>query len=193
MIEVDAIDPDGDVLSYTWRLDGKRAKASDRVVAGQVLRVPPLGTAPSGDGEPIVRTKAEPLAALGAADPAGYAAEQKRLIAELKRNASPKGAALERGIRECFAELNNTGTCAVLAGFQRGTYAVALPVVVGRQRVLHQKRVIAAERRQLQPAHADGGQSRRGLATGAPTSRRPSGRPRSRRAGSNPTWTGRSA
>lgn len=42
------------------RLDGKRAKASDRVAAGQVLRIPPLGTAPSGDGEPVVRVKAEP-------------------------------------------------------------------------------------------------------------------------------------
>jgi len=33
------------------RLDGKRAKASDRVAAGQVLRVPPLGTAPVEDAE----------------------------------------------------------------------------------------------------------------------------------------------
>src|SRR6185369_8968265 len=42
------------------RLDGKRAKASDRVIAGQVLRIPPLGAAPSGDAEPGVRVKAEP-------------------------------------------------------------------------------------------------------------------------------------
>lgn len=63
------------------------------------------------------------------------APEQKRLVGELRRNAGPKGAALERSIRESFAELQSTGTCAVLAGFQRGTYAVALPVVIGRQRV----------------------------------------------------------
>lgn len=42
------------------RLDGKRAKASDRVVAGQVMRIPPLGTAPAGDFEPSPRAKAEP-------------------------------------------------------------------------------------------------------------------------------------
>ena len=42
------------------RLDGKRAKAGDRVAAGQVLRIPPLGTAPAGDAEPGVRPKPEP-------------------------------------------------------------------------------------------------------------------------------------
>ena len=42
------------------RLDGKRAKASDRVVAGQVLRIPPLGAAPSSDSDQDVRVKAEP-------------------------------------------------------------------------------------------------------------------------------------
>src|SRR5215831_16661922 len=31
------------------RLDGKRAKASDRVEAGQVLRVPPIAPAPDAD------------------------------------------------------------------------------------------------------------------------------------------------
>ncbi|MCC6198477.1 MAG: IclR family transcriptional regulator [Burkholderiales bacterium] len=64
------------------------------------------------------------------------APEQKRLVGELRRNAGPKGAALERAIRDSFAELDRTGTCAVLAGFQRNTYAVALPVHIGRERTL---------------------------------------------------------
>ena len=47
------------------RLDGKRAKASDRVAAGQVLRVPPLGAAPVVEDErdpwgKIERKAAEP-------------------------------------------------------------------------------------------------------------------------------------
>lgn len=64
------------------------------------------------------------------------AGEQRRLIADLKRNAGPRAAALERSIRESFAELENTGTCGVLGGFQRDAYGVALPVFVGRERVV---------------------------------------------------------
>ncbi len=45
------------------RVDGKRAKASDRVAAGQVLRIPPLGpsqdTGTEADGDRAVRVKAE--------------------------------------------------------------------------------------------------------------------------------------
>jgi DNA-binding IclR family transcriptional regulator len=59
-------------------------------------------------------------------------AEQKRRIAELKRAAGGRGAALEQGIRESFAELETTGTCAVLGGYQRDAYGVATPVRVGR-------------------------------------------------------------
>ncbi len=62
--------------------------------------------------------------------------EQARLIAQHKQRAGAQGDQLEQGIRASFAELESTGTCAVLGGYQRGTYALALPVWVGRDRVL---------------------------------------------------------
>lgn len=64
------------------------------------------------------------------------AEEQAPLIAEHSRRAGAQGAQLEQAIRESFAELESTGTCAVLGGYQRGTYALALPVWLGRERVL---------------------------------------------------------
>jgi DNA-binding IclR family transcriptional regulator len=63
-------------------------------------------------------------------------AEQRRRVADLKRNAGPRSAALERSIRDSFAELESTGVCGVLGGFQRDAYGVALPVFVGRERVV---------------------------------------------------------
>ncbi len=62
-------------------------------------------------------------------------AEQRRRIAALKRTAGPRAAALEQGIRDSFVELEKTGVCGVLGGFQRDAYGVALPVFVGRRRV----------------------------------------------------------
>lgn len=62
--------------------------------------------------------------------------EQTLLIEEHKRRAGLQGAALERAILASFDELESTGTCAVPGGFQRGTYGVALPVWIGRQRIL---------------------------------------------------------
>ncbi len=62
--------------------------------------------------------------------------QQRSLIAELKRRAGSRAAALDSGIRESFEELDETGTCGVLGGFQRDAYGVALPVFVGRERVL---------------------------------------------------------
>lgn len=64
------------------------------------------------------------------------AAEQRRLIAQLHRQAGARAAAVERGIRESFAELESTGTCGVLGGFQRDAYGVSLPVRVGRDEVV---------------------------------------------------------
>jgi DNA-binding IclR family transcriptional regulator len=61
--------------------------------------------------------------------------QQKALIAALRREAGSQGAAMERGIREGFAELEATGVCSVLGGFQRDAYGIALPVHVGVQRV----------------------------------------------------------
>jgi DNA-binding IclR family transcriptional regulator len=64
------------------------------------------------------------------------AGEQRSLVAKLRRSAGPRAAALESGIRESFRELESTGTCGVLGGFQRDAFGVASPVRVGRDRVV---------------------------------------------------------
>jgi DNA-binding IclR family transcriptional regulator len=53
----------------------------------------------------------------------------------LKRSAGARAGAIEQGIRESFGELEHTGTCGVVGGFQRDAYGFALPVHVGRERV----------------------------------------------------------
>ncbi|QBQ98782.1 IclR family transcriptional regulator [Paraburkholderia pallida] len=62
--------------------------------------------------------------------------EQQRLIEAHKRHAGPQGEALGHAIRASFDELESTGTCAVLGGFQRSTFGVALPVRIGREGTL---------------------------------------------------------
>ncbi|VVE50225.1 IclR family transcriptional regulator [Pandoraea terrigena] len=62
--------------------------------------------------------------------------EQLSLIEEHKRLAGPQAEALESAIHASFRELETTGTCAVLAGFQRNTYGVSLPVCLGQNRTL---------------------------------------------------------
>lgn len=62
--------------------------------------------------------------------------ERQSLIDEHKRRAGAQGDVLERSIHGSFAELEAMGNCAVLGGFQRGTYGVALPIRVGRQGAL---------------------------------------------------------
>lgn len=54
------------------------------------------------------------------------------LIDALKRETHGNGAALERSIRASFAELQATGTCGVQS--LPGTYSVAAPLFVGRER-----------------------------------------------------------
>ena len=39
------------------RLDGGRAKAADRIAAGQEIRVPPLGELPARDGKPVPKVR----------------------------------------------------------------------------------------------------------------------------------------
>jgi DNA-binding IclR family transcriptional regulator len=63
-------------------------------------------------------------------------AEQQRLIEEHKRRAGAQGNALEQAIRSSFDELESTGTCAVLGGFQRSTFGIALPLRLGREGTL---------------------------------------------------------
>lgn len=61
---------------------------------------------------------------------------QRQLIGEHKQRAGAHAPMLEQSIKASFAELESMGTCAVLGGFQRSTYGVALPIHVGRQRTL---------------------------------------------------------
>lgn len=85
--------------------------------------------------------------------------ERRDLLAELKRTAGERATALEQGIRASFAELETTGTCGVLGGYQRDAYGVALPVVVGRQRTVmglscgraDVRPDLAAERKRIAP------------------------------------------
>ncbi|SAK87406.1 IclR family transcriptional regulator [Caballeronia pedi] len=62
--------------------------------------------------------------------------EQALLIEAHKRHAGPQGDALGDAIHASFHELETTGTCAVMGGFQRGTWGVALPVRIGREGIL---------------------------------------------------------
>ncbi|MES2999514.1 MAG: IclR family transcriptional regulator [Pseudomonadota bacterium] len=86
-------------------------------------------------------------------------ARQKRVIADLRKSAGSQGAALERSIRDSFTELQTTGTCGVLGGFQRGAYGVALPVRIGREQVVmglscgkaEVQPDLAAERKRIAP------------------------------------------
>jgi IclR family transcriptional regulator, positive regulator for flagellar biogenesis len=64
------------------------------------------------------------------------ASEQQHLLAELERRAGERACELEQGIRASFSELDATGVCTVLGGYQRDAYGVALPITVGRQRLL---------------------------------------------------------
>lgn len=104
-----------DLLYVGYRVS--RKVATLRLGVGSVL---PMGTTSIG------------RAYLWALPPA----QQRALIEEYKRRAGAQSDALEESIQASFSELETLGTCAVLDGFQRGTYGVALPVRVGRQGIL---------------------------------------------------------
>lgn len=61
--------------------------------------------------------------------------ERQRLLTALKRGLGTQWPALEAGIHDSFHQLEKTGTCAVMGGYQRDAYAVALPLRVGWQRL----------------------------------------------------------
>ena len=99
------------------------------------------------------------------------ATEQRRLIAEFKKEPGRDPVALEHAIRASFGELESTGTCAVMGGYQRSTYAVAQPVRLGRNRVLMglscgnadvQPR-LEAERKRIAPVLMDAAQELQSL------------------------------
>ena len=63
-------------------------------------------------------------------------AEQKRLIVALTGQIDINATAIGDAIRHSFAQLQVSGTCAVLGGHRPGTFGIALPVIVGRRRVV---------------------------------------------------------
>ncbi|HSV79250.1 MAG TPA: IclR family transcriptional regulator [Ramlibacter sp.] len=63
-------------------------------------------------------------------------AQQKVQLAALRRAAGSQGATLEQGIRAAFADLESTGTCFAVGGYQRDAFGIALPVRIGRQQTL---------------------------------------------------------
>ena len=62
-------------------------------------------------------------------------ARREQLLLEVQRRAADSSR-LSRIVRASFAELDDVGTCAVFGEYQRDVYAVALPVFVGRERVV---------------------------------------------------------
>jgi DNA-binding IclR family transcriptional regulator len=95
------------------------------------------------------------------------AVERKRVIAELRRGAGTRLAAIEEGMRESFSELESAGVCGVLGGYQRDAYGVALPVSVGRQKTVmglscgkaDVRPDLAAERKRIAPVLKKAGQA----------------------------------
>jgi len=63
-------------------------------------------------------------------------AQRDVLLDTLRERAGPAGETLMRDIAGSFAELARTGICSVLSGYQRDTYGIALPVTVGRKRIV---------------------------------------------------------
>ncbi|MCL1861130.1 MAG: IclR family transcriptional regulator [Proteobacteria bacterium] len=105
-----------DILYVGYRVS--RKVATLRLGVGSIL---PMGTTSIGH------------AYLWALPPA----QQRQLIDECKRwTTKAQSGALEQSIQASFTELENFGVCAVMDGFQRRTYGVALPIRVGRQGVL---------------------------------------------------------
>ena len=87
---------------------------------------------------------------------------RKILIDALRERAGEQADAVEQGIRGSFAELEATGTCGVLGGHAVGAYGIALPVLLGRERLVMGlscgkaglRPDLAAERRRITPALA---------------------------------------
>ncbi len=89
--------------------------------------------------------------------------EKRRLMSLIRKSAGPDATSMLESIRESFAELEHMGVCGVYSKYQRDVYAVALPVVIGRKRILmgmscgkaHMQPDLAAERKKIAPALKD--------------------------------------
>jgi DNA-binding IclR family transcriptional regulator len=62
--------------------------------------------------------------------------ERSVLLDEHLRKAGAKGKELAHAIQASFVELDATGTCAVMGGYQRDAFGVALPLRVGKSKIL---------------------------------------------------------
>jgi DNA-binding IclR family transcriptional regulator len=62
--------------------------------------------------------------------------QRQRLLDALKAQSGIQDGPIEESICRSFADLASTGTCGVLGGHRPGTFGIALPVVVGRDRVV---------------------------------------------------------
>ncbi|MGB3071292.1 MAG: helix-turn-helix domain-containing protein [Ottowia sp.] len=60
--------------------------------------------------------------------------ERLRLVSELTESAGAEGGALGQSIEQSFAELRANGACGMIEGYQRATFAIALPVKLGLAR-----------------------------------------------------------
>jgi DNA-binding IclR family transcriptional regulator len=75
--------------------------------------------------------------AIGQAYLSALSAEQRDgLLIRLRQRAGAHADALDVGIRAGLLQLESGGTCAVLGGYQRNAFGVALPIRVGRNRAL---------------------------------------------------------
>ena len=90
------------------------------------------------------------------------AAEREPLLAELESRAADP-VRLQRILRTSFAELDESGVCAVFGEYQRDVYGLALPVHIGREQVVMALSCgrafvqpnLAAERRRIAPVLRD--------------------------------------
>lgn len=133
-----AVPDDLDMLYVAYR--ASRRVATLRLGTGSVL---PMGTT-----------------SIGHAYLWGLPARQRtRLVARLKDAAGTQGRAVARGIEASFAELEASGVCSVLGGFQRDAFGIATPVHIGAGRVVmglscgraDMQPELAAERRRIAP------------------------------------------
>jgi DNA-binding IclR family transcriptional regulator len=108
--------PDGlDVIYVGYR--ASRKVATLRMGLGSVL---PMGT--TAVGHAILWAKPRH--------------EQRRLLQALRDRAGAQAGEHDRSLERSFRELETTGTCALLGQFQRGAYAVAVPVRIGVDKLL---------------------------------------------------------
>jgi IclR family transcriptional regulator, positive regulator for flagellar biogenesis len=87
-------------------------------------------------------------------------ARRRALWDELLQRAGAQADAVAEGVRRSFADLETSGTCAVLGGHAAGAWGIALPVVLGRDRMVMGlscgnaglRPELSAERRRIAPA-----------------------------------------